>query len=97
MSEFIDSRNERAVRLFKSLGRILESLEKMVKNHKSTLNGERYLTDSEVSSRLKISRRSLQDWRATGKIPYIMLGGKTLYLESDIQAMLEKHHFKAFE
>lgn len=97
MSEFIDSRNERAVRLFKSLDRILDGLEKMVKNHKSTLNGERYLTDSEVSSRLKISRRSLQDWRATGKIPYIMLGGKTLYRESDIQAMLEKHHRKAFE
>lgn len=97
MGEIIDSRNERAARLFKSLDRILDGIERMVKNHRPTLNGERYMTDSEVSARLKISRRSLQDWRAAGKISYIMLGGKTLYLESDIQTMLEKYHRKAFE
>lgn len=97
MSEIIDSRNERVARFFKSLDRMLDGIENLVKNHKPHLNGERYLTDREVSARLKVSRRSLQDWRTNGQIPYIMLGGKTLYRESDIQAMLEKYHRKTWE
>lgn len=97
MSEIIDSKNERVSRLLKSLDRMAEGLENLVSNHRPTLRGERYLTDSEVSARLKVSRRTLQDWRTTGQIAYIMLGGKTLYRESDIEAMLEKHHRKAWE
>lgn len=97
MSEIIDSKNERVSRLLKSLDRMAECLENIVHNHRPTLKGERYLTDSEVSARLKVSRRTLQDWRTNGQIAYIMLGGKTLYRESDIEAMLEKCHSKAWE
>ena len=52
------------------------------------LNGERYLTDKEVGARLKVSRRTLQDYRNAGRIPYILLGGKLLYRESDIERLL---------
>lgn len=96
MSEIIDKNNERVVRFFKSLDRMLDGIENLVKNHKPHLNGERYLTDGEVSPRLKISRRSLQDYRSQGKIPYIMLGGKCLYRESDVQKMLETNYRKAW-
>jgi len=61
------------------------------------LGGEHYLTDKEVSTRLKVSRRTLQDWRTNRQIAYIALGGKTLYRESDIQTMLERNHRKAIE
>lgn len=97
MSEIIDNKNERVSRLLKSLDRMAEGLENIVRDHRPTLRGERYLTDHEVSSRLKVSRRTLQDWRTNGQIAYIMLGGKTLYRESDIEAMLEKHHRKAWK
>lgn len=97
MSEIIDSKNERVSRLLKSLDRMADGLENIVRNHRPTLKGEHYLTDSEVSARLKVSRRTLQDWRTNGQIAYIMLGGKTLYRESDIEAMLEKHHRRAWE
>jgi len=66
-------------------------------NHRPSLGGEHYLTDKEVSTRLKVSRRTLQDWRTNRQIAYIALGGKTLYRESDIQAMLERNHRKAIE
>jgi excisionase family DNA binding protein len=52
------------------------------------LNGERFFTDKEVSARLKVSRRTLQDYRNEGRIAYIQLGGKILYRESDIERML---------
>ncbi|KAA6319460.1 hypothetical protein EZS27_030651, partial [termite gut metagenome] len=58
---------------------------------------ERYLTDKEVSEKLKVSRRTLQDYRNEGKISYCQLGGKILYRESDIEKMLEDNYFPAIE
>lgn len=72
-------------------------IQHLVANHKPTLNGEHYLTDSEVSAKLKVSRRTLQEWRNNGQIAYIQLGGKILYAESAIQAMLEKFYVEAWE
>jgi excisionase family DNA binding protein len=73
----------------------LDKIEKMdkgineiTKNCRQFLNGERYLSDKEVSLALKISRRTLQDYRSEGKMPYYLIGGKVLYKESDIEKML---------
>ena len=59
------------------------------------LDGEHYLTDRELSGRLKISRRTLQEYRNEGRLPYIQLGGKVLYRESDIEKMLRDGYRKA--
>lgn len=88
--------NERIVSFFKSLDWMLDGVEKLVKNSKPTLNGERYLTDREVSEKLKLSRRTLQDYRNNGMIPYCQLGGKILYRESDIEKMLESGYREAY-
>ena len=97
MSEIITKDNERVSRLFGSLERMLSGIERLVANHRPTLNGERFLTDKEVSARLKVSRRTLQEWRTNGQIAYISLDGKVLYTESEIQKMLEKFHRKAWQ
>lgn len=97
MSEIITKDNERVTRLFGSLERMLSGIERLVANHRPTLGGERFLTDKEVSARLKVSRRTLQEWRTNGQIAYISLGGKVLYKESEIQKMLEKYHQKAWQ
>lgn len=97
MSEMITRDNERIKRFFQSLERMLDKIEGVVANHRPTLNGELFLTDKEVSERLKISRRTLQDYRTDGQIPYIQLGGKILYRESDIQKLLDEHYRKAWE
>ncbi|HBO26281.1 helix-turn-helix domain-containing protein [Culturomica sp.] len=97
MSGIITNEHERVVRLFGSLDRMLSGIERLVAGHRPTLGGERFLTDKEVSRRLKISRRTLQDWRTNGQIAYIALGGKVLYKESEIQKMLEKYHRKAWQ
>ena len=96
MGEIITKDNERAIRFFDSLNRLSGCIEKLVRHGKPSLDGEHFLTDKEVSVKLKVSRRTLQEWRTNGQIAYIALGGKTLYRESDIQSMLEKHHRKAF-
>jgi len=96
MSEIVNKESRSVVSFFKSLDRISESIQTLA-NHRPSLGGEHYLTDKEVSTRLKVSRRTLQDWRTNRQIAYIALGGKTLYRESDIQAMLERNHRKAIE
>ncbi len=95
-NELITIMTERIVSFFKSLDRMLDGIENMVKNCKPTLGGERYLTDKEVSVRLKVSRRTLQDYRNEGRIPYYQLGGKTLYKESDLQRALDNSYRDAF-
>lgn len=95
-NEIITKDNERIKAFFRSLDGMLDKIEVALTDYKPSLNGERYLTDVQVSKRLKISRRTLQEYRTEGKIPYIQFGGKTLYRESDIQKILDKNYRKAW-
>ncbi len=97
MSEIITKDNERVKRFFQAIEKMLDRFEAFTTSYRPMLKGERFLTDAEVSQRLRVSRRTLQDYRTTGKIPYIQLGGKTLYRESDIQKMLDEHYCKTWE
>lgn len=81
---------------FESLDRMLDKVEILAKKSRPTLNGDRYLTDKELSERLKISRRALQEYRNEGKIPYYQIGAKILYKESDIEKMLKDSYRKIF-
>jgi predicted site-specific integrase-resolvase len=64
-------------------------MERLFSGRKPALSGEHFYTDGELSKKLKLSRRSLQDYRNEGRIPYIKLGGKILYRSSDIEKLLE--------
>ncbi len=96
-SEIMTKDSERIKSVFCSLDRLLGRFEGLMTNYEPSLNGERFLTVTQVSERLKISRRALQEYRTKGKIPYIQLGGKTLYRESDIQKLLEQNYREAWE
>ncbi|WP_289187975.1 helix-turn-helix domain-containing protein [Bacteroides acidifaciens] len=95
-NELITEKNERVNHFMESLDRMLKGMERLATGCRPVLNGERYLTDKELSARLKVSRRTLQDYRNEGRIPYILLGGKILYRESDIERMLEEEYREAF-
>lgn len=88
MNELMTKDNEWIIHFMGSLDRLLDNYERLTANYRPTLGGERFFTDKEVSARLKVSRRTLQDYRNEGRISYIQLGGKILYRESDIEKML---------
>lgn len=94
MSEIITKENERIAKLLRSLDHLFIGIETLVGNHRQPLSGEHFLTDREVSLQLKVSRRTLQDWRTEGKVAYILLGGKVLYKASDIDRMLNSNYRK---
>lgn len=89
--------NERVKSFFSSLERLSSLMEGLFTSRKPTLGGESFYTDKELSKRLKLSRRSLQDYRNEGRIPYIQLGGKILYRSSDIEKLLEDGYRDKFK
>lgn len=97
MSEIITKQDEQVVELFNTSDRIVNGLDQLSESYRPTLRGERYLTDKELSERLKISRRTLQEWRNIGKVEYILIEGKILYAESEIQRLFDKHYQRAWQ
>ena len=89
--------NDMRVRAFFSLQEDLSSrVEKIRDNNKPSLDGERYYTDKELAVKLKVSRRSLQDYRNNGILPYTQVGGKILYRASDIERVLMDGYKEAY-
>lgn len=72
-------------------------ISRFMREYSPPFNGDRYLTDKEVAELLKVSRRTLQKMRNNGTLPFILLGGKALYKEYDIQRLLEINYRKAEE
>ena len=79
MNELIMPHNVGVKNVLDSMKEVLALYKKVTGNYRPMLDGERYLTDREVSEILKVSRRTLQEYRNEGILPYIPLGGKVLY------------------
>ena len=88
MNGTIKTNDEWAVGFLKELDSMLNGIESMNEKSKASFGNERFLTDKEVSAWLKVSRRTLQDYRNNGMVSYYQLGGKILYKESDIEKLV---------
>ena len=80
--DILDNKSHQIGTFFTALDELSNSIQQTLQNRTPHLNGEKYLTNREVCQLLHISSRTLQNWRDTGKIPFIRLKGKILY--SDI-------------
>lgn len=88
MNKTIMTNDEWAVSFMEQLDTMLDGIESMNEKSKVSFGNERFLTDKEVSAWLKVSRRTLQDYRNNGMVSYYQLGGKILYKESDIEKLV---------
>lgn len=96
MNELMTKESGQMAALFRMLEHALDNIELLTGNYRPVLGGERYLTDREVAKLLKTCRRTLQEYRDAGRIPFIQLGGKILYRESDIERLLRDGYREAF-
>lgn len=96
MNELIFADQELDVGFIGKLDALLEGIERMDTNSKTSPSNEQFLTDKEVSAWLKVSRRTLQDYRNNGMVAYYQLGGKILYKESDIERMVMSGYRNAY-
>ena len=65
--------------------------------YRPIFDGNRYITEQELSKALKITKRTHIEYRMNGKLLYYKIGGKILYKEQDIIEILERNKVLAFE
>ena len=87
---------EPIVSLLQSVRKSMKKADWLAESCRPPLNGERYMTDKEISARLHVSHRTLQEYRNNGILPYFILAGKVLYREHDVQRLLESSYRRAF-
>ena len=88
-SYLIDKQEPCVADFFRRMEKTIKMLDKLDNGNRRTFNGQRFLTDKELSDILKISRRTLQEYRSAVRIPYYLICGKVIYKESEIQQFLE--------
>ncbi len=99
-AEVITGQSERVERFMTLLDRMMAALDKLEQKHATrSIGNETFLTVTELAKKLKVSERTLQEWRTSGKIDYFQFekGGKVSFRESDVQQFLEKHLIKAWK
>ena len=86
MNNEIREKDHEWVKMFHSnIDRLLVSIEKLFESRQPGAFNDELLIDKEVAHILKVSRRTLQDYRNNGILSYIQVGGKILYRTSDVQ------------
>ena len=101
MGTIITKSDKEVLHFFDEMKRISDLIDHLQADNRHLLDGENYLTDTELAGKLKLSKRTLLDYRRYGILPYGILpyyqiGGKILYRESDIVQLLEKNRKEAF-
>ena len=88
----IGNSNEDMLALLEAVVGIKNELLYIRKYFHPLLKGEIYLSGEQVCEMLHISKRTLQQYRDDGLIPFIKLERKILFRESDIRKVLEDNY-----
>ena len=76
--------------------KVSDSISNRAKDVKPMFGGTRLLTDPEACAILKVGKRTMQEYRTNGIVPYYLIAGKVLYREQDLEELLQRHYRKAF-
>ncbi|MDN4028884.1 helix-turn-helix domain-containing protein [Chryseobacterium gambrini] len=77
---------ERVMQRFDILKEHLRDIQKQ----RNTIDGEELLDNQDLLLMLKISHRSLQRYRSSGKLPYYTISGKLYYKLSDVHQFVRE-------
>lgn len=61
-----------------------------MQRQRNTIDGEELLDNQDLLQMLKISHRSLQRYRSSGKLPYYTISGKLYYKLSDVHQFIRE-------
>lgn len=90
--ELFDNDAEEIAYYKKKLDELRTRIELILENFRPVLNGEIYLSGEEVCKLLHISKRTLQQYRDDNILPYVQIGGKIIFRQSDILEILERNY-----
>lgn len=83
-------------RFLRRMRKVSDTLTDRTKNIKPMFGGTRLLTDPEACAILKVGKRTMQEYRTNGIVPYYLIAGKVLYREQDLEELLQRHYKKPF-
>jgi len=78
--------------IFKVIGEIKSTAEDLAELSRPMFNGLRFLSDSELSHRLSVSKSTLSNYRLKRLFGFYSLEGKILYAEHEIEAYLRRNY-----
>lgn len=61
-----------------------------IQKQRNSIDGEELLDNQDLLQMLKISHRSLQRYRSSGKLPYYTISGKLYYKLSDVHQFIRE-------
>jgi excisionase family DNA binding protein len=80
---------------FQQIVKRLEAInEKLNKEKGTTPLSDVWMDNQDVCELLHISKRTLQHYRDSGKLPFSQIGAKIYYKASDIDAFLQSNYSK---
>ena len=77
-------------RLSKKLSEIGQDLKSLINTDKILDPSDKILDNQDLAFLLKVSFRTLQRYRASGKLPYFMISHKTYYRAADIRVFIQE-------
>ena len=92
--DLINRKDPRIDTIFKGLENMERMIDAIRTAPRPAFHSDYFLTDEELSKLLKVSRRTLQEYRNNRILPFILLGGKVLYPESELRKVLESNYRK---
>jgi len=76
-----------------ALEKFYQKMETLVREVNSTKQNDKFgwLNNEQFCDALQISKRTAQNYRDQGLIPFSLVGGKVYYMVVDLQHLLKKH------
>jgi hypothetical protein len=100
--EVITIESQAFSQLLTNLDNLAREIHSQNQNNKTNINqplskeklgeGDKWIDGEEVCKILKISKRTLQNYRDSFILPYTQIGRKILYKRSAVMDVLEKHY-----
>ncbi len=95
--EIINKKHPRIIAVRERCKAAFDSLMILRQSHHIILDGICFINDKEVAALLKVSRRTVQNYRDSGIIPYYMIGGKCLYSEADVRRLIDGNYHPRYD
>ncbi|WP_312336603.1 helix-turn-helix domain-containing protein [Sphingobacterium sp.] len=90
--EYFENDAEEIAYYKKMLAELRKQIGLILENFRPVMNGEIYLSGDDVCRLLHISKRTLQQYRDDKILPYVQIGGKIIFRQSDILEILERNY-----
>lgn len=89
--DLINRKDPRIDTIFKGLENMERMIDAIRTAPRPAFHGDYFLTDEELSKLLKVSRRTLQEYRTLGMIPYYLVQGKPFTKSQTYKKFLTTH------